>query len=48
MPEPIHPDNLAQPVAFVVRLYAETVSRVDVTDVSRDDPQRPSRLGRDR
>jgi hypothetical protein len=36
MPEPIHSDNRAQPVALVVQLHAETVSRVDVTAVSRD------------
>ena len=36
MPEPVHPDNRAQPVALVVQLHAETVSRVDVTDVSSD------------
>jgi hypothetical protein len=38
MPELIHPDNPAQLVALMVQLHAETVSRVDVTDVSRDDP----------
>jgi hypothetical protein len=38
VPEPIHSDNPLQPVAFVVQLHTETVSRVDVTDVSRDDP----------
>lgn len=28
MPEPTHPDNRGQPVAPVVQLHAETVSRV--------------------
>jgi hypothetical protein len=38
MPELIHPDNRAQPVPLVVQLHAETVNRVDVTDLSRDNP----------
>jgi hypothetical protein len=38
MPEPIHPDNRAQLVTLVVQLHTETVCRVDVTDVSGDNP----------
>lgn len=36
MPEPIHPDNRAQPTALVVQLHTETASRVDMTDASTD------------
>ena len=37
MPEPIHPDSSTHPVALVVQLHAEPVSRIHVTDVSRND-----------
>jgi hypothetical protein len=37
-PEPIQPDNRAQPVALVVQLHTESVSRIDVSDVSCGDP----------
>jgi hypothetical protein len=45
MPEPIHPDNCAQPVALVARLHAETVSRPLCVQRSGDGAADPLRHG---
>ena len=45
MPEPIRPDNGAQPVALVVQLHTETVSRPLCVPRSGDGTADPPRRG---